>query len=89
MSPDPVPMTLLSPAETPEGTKHIWTTFSADQVDVNWKSPDVLFDFLDISVRLCGQVASRIVRLDAVAFLWKKKDTTCIHLPETHEMIKL
>ena len=84
----PRPHPLLSKAETPEGTKHIWTTFSEDQVDVNWKSPDVLFDFLDI---LLGYVSrgTRIVRLDAVAFLWKTKNTTCIHLPETHEMIKL
>lgn len=84
----PRPHDLLSPTETPEGTKHIWTTFSADQVDVNWESPDVLFDFLDILLDYVARGA-RIVRLDAVAFLWKKKDTSCIHLPETHEVIKL
>ena len=84
----PRPHPLLSPAETPEGTKHVWTTFSSDQVDVNWKSPDVLFDFLDVLLDYVAR-GSRIVRLDAVAFLWKKKDTTCIHLPETHEAIKL
>ena len=44
----PRPHSLLSETETLEGKKHIWTTFSEDQVDVNWKSPDVLFDFLDI-----------------------------------------
>lgn len=84
----PRPHPLLSPTETPRGTKHVWTTFSADQVDVNWESPDVLFDFLDILLDYVARGA-RIVRLDAVAFLWKKKDTTCIHLPETHEVIKL
>lgn len=84
----PRPHPLLSPAETPAGRKHIWTTFSADQVDVNWESPDVLFDFLDILLDYVAR-GSRIVRLDAVAFLWKKKDTFCIHLPETHEVIKL
>lgn len=84
----PRPHALLSPTETPEGVKNIWTTFSADQVDVNWESPDVLFDFLDILLDYVARGA-RIVRLDAVAFLWKKKDTTCIHLPETHEVIKL
>lgn len=84
----PRPHPLLSPAETPEGTKHVWTTFSADQVDVNWESPDVLFDFLDILLDYVAK-GSRIVRLDAVAFLWKTQGTTCIHLPETHEVIKL
>ncbi|WP_411847243.1 sugar phosphorylase [Roseibacillus persicicus] len=84
----PRPHDLLSPTETPEGLKHIWTTFSADQVDVNWESPDVLFDFLDILLDYVARGA-KIVRLDAVAFLWKKKGTNCIHLPETHEVIKL
>ena len=84
----PRPHDLLSPTETPDGVKHIWTTFSADQVDVNWECPDVLFDFLDILLDYVARGA-RIVRLDAVAFLWKKKDTPCIHLPETHEVIKL
>ena len=84
----PRPHDLLSPTETPEGTRHIWTTFSADQVDVNWECPNVLFDFLDILLDYVARGA-RIVRLDAVAFLWKAKGTPCIHLPETHEVIKL
>jgi sucrose phosphorylase len=84
----PRPYDLLSPTATPDGEKHIWTTFSADQVDVNWKCPDVLFDFLDIFLDYIAKGA-RTVRLDAVAFLWKTKDTDCIHLPETHEVIKL
>lgn len=79
---------LLSPTDTREGEKHVWTTFSADQVDVNWECPDVLFDFLDV---LLDYVARGVVilRLDAVAFLWKEKGTTCIHLQQTHEVIKL
>jgi len=31
----------------------------------------------------------RIARLDAVAFLWKELGTNCLHLPETHELVKL
>lgn len=84
----PRPHDLLSPTETSEGLRHIWTTFSADQVDLNWKSPDVLFDFVDILLDYVARGA-RIVRLDAVAFLWKTEGTSCIHLPETHEAIKL
>ena len=84
----PRPWPLLTKTDTSEGVKHVWTTFSADQVDLNFKSPDVLFEFLDI---LLSYVASgaRIIRLDAVAFLWKKLGTTCIHLTETHEVVKL
>lgn len=84
----PRPHDLLSPTETPDGERFIWTTFSADQVDVNWKSPDVLFDFLDILLDYVARGA-KTVRLDAVAFLWKTEGTNCIHLPETHEVIKL
>lgn len=84
----PRPWPLLTKTETSNGERHVWTTFSADQVDLNFRSPDVLFEFLDI---LLGYVASgaRIVRLDAVAFLWKELGTSCIHLYETHEVIKL
>lgn len=79
---------LLSPVETVGGTKHVWTTFSADQVDFNWRSPDVLFEFLDL---LLFQIANGagVIRLDAVAFLWKERGTTCLHLPQTHEVVKL
>ncbi len=79
---------LLTQTQTPSGTRHVWTTFSADQVDLNWSNPDVFFEFLDILLLYVSQ-GVRIMRLDAVAFLWKKIGTTCIHLPETHEVIKL
>ena len=84
----PRPWPLLTRTETSKGERHVWTTFSADQIDLNFKSPDVLFEFLDI---LLGYVASgaRIIRLDAVAFLWKELGSTCIHLHETHEVVKL
>lgn len=84
----PRPWPLLSPTETSRGERHVWTTFSEDQVDLNWKSPDVLFEFLDILLYYVSQGA-RIIRLDAVAFLWKKPGTSCLHLPETHEVVKL
>lgn len=79
---------LLTPTQTPSGERHVWTTFSADQVDLNWANSDVFFEFLDILLFYISQGA-RILRLDAVAFLWKKVGTGCIHLPETHEIIKL
>ena len=84
----PRPWPLLTPTETSRGIKHVWTTFSEDQVDLNWKSPDVLFEFLDILLYYISKGA-RIIRLDAVAFLWKTPGTNCIHLPETHEVVRL
>lgn len=79
---------LLTPAQTREGKTHVWTTFSADQVDLNWQNPDVLFEFLDILLQYIAN-GCRIVRLDAVAFLWKIPGTNCLHLKETHEIVKL
>ena len=79
---------LLTTFQTRGGERKVWTTFSADQVDLDWKTPDLLFEFLDIIMFYLSK-GCRILRLDAVAFLWKKIGTSCLHLPETHEMIKL
>jgi len=79
---------LLTPYQTRGGEKMVWTTFSADQVDLDWTCPDLLFEFLDI-ILFYLSMGCRILRLDAVAFLWKKMETNCLHLPETHEVIKL
>ena len=79
---------LLTPYETANGTKHVWTTFSADQVDLNFRNPDLLVEMLDIVLEYI-QKGSRIIRLDAIAFLWKQEGTTSLHLPETHEVVKL
>lgn len=79
---------LLTPYKTTAGTKHVWTTFSADQIDLNFSNPALLLEMMDI---LLGYIAkgARIIRLDAIAFLWKVVGTTCLHLPETHEVVKL
>ena len=79
---------LLTPTQTPSGERCIWTTFSADQIDLNFASQDVLFEFLDILL-LYLQNGARIIRLDAIAYLWKQIGTSCINLPETHELVKL
>ena len=84
----PRALPLLTPFATDRGEKHVWTTFSADQVDLNFAEPDVLLEMLDV---LLGYVrrGARIVRQDAIAYLWKRSGTTCIHLPETHAVVKL
>ncbi len=79
---------LLRKTETAQGARHVWCTFSHDQVDVNFQNPRVLLEYLGIIGRYLDEGAQWI-RLDAVAFLWKKPGTSCIHLPETHEVIKL
>lgn len=73
----------------PDGSPvEVWTTFGPDQVDVNVANPEVLLALTDI---LLGYVArgARAVRLDAIGFLWKASGTRCIHLPQTHAIIKL
>lgn len=79
---------LLREVETAKGTRHVWCTFSHDQVDFDFRNPQVLIEFLDI-MRFHIANGVRTFRLDAVAFLWKVVGTDCIHLPETHEIIRL
>lgn len=79
---------LLAPVETVNGTKHVWATFSADQVDVNFANPDVLVEYIKV-ILFYLEIGSRYLRLDAVGYLWKKLGTPCIHLAETHAIIRL
>ena len=79
---------LLRRVETAEGPAHVWCTFSHDQVDLDFRNPEVLLEFLAI-MRLHIDNGVRILRLDAVAFLWKVIGTPCIHLPETHAIVRL
>ena len=79
---------LLTPFETSRGIRHVWTTFSDDQIDLDYSNPDVLLEMLDI-LMLYVRHGARILRLDAIAYLWKKVGTSCVHLPETHLVVKL
>ncbi|HEY9888855.1 MAG TPA: alpha-amylase family glycosyl hydrolase [Candidatus Obscuribacterales bacterium] len=79
---------LLTPLATVHGTKHVWSTFSADQIDVDFSNPDVLLEYVKI-ILLYVQAGARYIRLDAVGYLWKKLGTRCIHLPETHNVVRL
>ena len=84
----PRDLPLLTPFETPHGTQYVWTTFSPDQIDLNFANPEVLLEILDLLLFYIRQGA-QIIRLDAIAFLWKQLGTTCIHLPQTHAVVKL
>ncbi len=84
----PRALPLLTRFDTPSGPKQVWTTFSADQVDLNYHDPDVLLEIIDTLLFYVGQGA-RFIRLDAIAYLWKEIGTACIHLPQTHRVVQL
>lgn len=69
------------------GPLKVWTTFSADQVDLNFKNPEVLLATLR-ALLLYIEKGARFIRLDAIAYLWKEIGTSCIHLPQTHRVIQ-
>ena len=79
---------LLQQVETKSGPRHVWCTFSHDQIDLDFRNPEVLLEFLRI-IRMHIENGVRIIRLDAVAFLWKEVGSPSIHLPQTHAIVKL
>lgn len=79
---------LVRPTETSDGIQQLWCTFSHDQIDLNFKNPDLLVEFLKI-IGIYLRHGARILRLDAIGYLWKESGTTCIHLPQTHELVRL
>ena len=79
---------LLTPFETAAGIQHVWTTFSADQVDLNVKNPEVLLKLTEVLLFYVARGA-QLIRLDAIGYLWKEIGTTSIHLPQTHRIIQL
>lgn len=80
---------LHHPFVRPDGTKAwAWTTFGEDQVDVDVRNPRTLLELTDVLLGYLARGASA-VRLDAIGFLWKESGTTCLHLPQTHAVIKV
>lgn len=80
---------LLHDYEDAQGNKrYIWTTFSRDQVDLNYANYKVLLAVLD-ALFYYIQKGATLIRLDAIAFIWKELGTECVHLPQTHELIQL
>jgi glucosylglycerate phosphorylase len=79
---------VLTPFQTARGQLYVWTTFSEDQIDLDYCNPLVLLEMVDVLLFYVAQGA-RIIRLDAIAYLWKTPGTDCIHLPQTHAIVKL
>ncbi|KQX55296.1 MULTISPECIES: sugar phosphorylase [unclassified Paenibacillus] len=84
----PRALPLLTKFQTPAGEKHIWTTFSDDQIDLNFASEKVLLEIVEILLMYAARGA-RYLRLDAIGFMWKKLGTTCMHLEETHAIVQV
>lgn len=79
---------LLREVETVNGTEYVWCTFSHDQIDLDFRNPQVLKQFVSI-LRHYLDEGVRIFRFDAVAFVWKIAGTSCLNLEETHEIVRL
>ena len=85
----PRALPLLTPFEKASGEDvHVWTTFSDDQIDINFRNPEVLLESIDILLMYAAN-GGRSIRLDAIGFIWKELPTSCIHLPQAHEIIQL
>ena len=79
---------LLTHVHTYQGIKRVWTTFSDDQIDLNFANPEVLCEFVHILFSYIAQGA-RFIRLDAIAFLWKELSTSSINLEQTHCVVRV
>jgi sucrose phosphorylase len=79
---------LVRAVDTASGVRHVWCTFSEDQLDLDYRNPDVFVDLLrTVDTLLANGV--RLLRLDAVAYVWKEPGTSSVHLPQTHDLVRL
>ncbi len=79
---------LFTRFETAAGEKYVWTTFSEDQIDLNLKNPEVLLKVFDAFLFYLTK-GVEVIRLDAIGYVWKEPHTSCVNLPQTHEIVKL
>lgn len=84
----PRALPLLTKFDTAKGEKQVWTTFSEDQIDLNFANPRVLIETMRILL-FYVEKGAQLIRLDAIAFLWKVPGTSSIHLEETHLLIQV
>jgi sucrose phosphorylase len=84
----PRALPLLTPFEGKRGKVNVWSTFSEDQIDINAANPKVLLKVLE-ALLVYAQNGARLIRLDAIAFLWKEIGTSCLHLENTHLIVKI
>ncbi|WP_415409051.1 alpha-amylase family glycosyl hydrolase [Synechococcus sp. A10-1-5-9] len=79
---------LFTKLQGPISMRQVWTTFGPDQVDVDWSHPEVLLGFTRLLARMVAY-GVRWIRLDAVGFVWKEPNTSCIHQPQAHQLVEI
>ena len=79
---------LFTTLATDRGPETVWTTFGPDQVDVNWREPEVLLGFTRLLDLFCSY-GVQWLRLDAVGFVWKQPFSDCIHQPQAHRLVEV
>ncbi|MEM9423145.1 MAG: alpha-amylase family glycosyl hydrolase, partial [Pseudomonadota bacterium] len=79
---------LITAIHTYGGIRHVWNTFSDDQIDLDFSNPDVLCEFIDILFFYIARGA-HLIRLDAVGYLWKRLGSSCLNLTEAHTVVRL
>ncbi len=79
---------ILTKFHTINGPRYVWTTFSEDQIDINFRNPEALLSVIE-GLLFYVRRGADILRLDAVTYIWAEPGTECVHLPETHEIVKL
>jgi glucosylglycerate phosphorylase len=84
----PRALPLLTAVATAAGEKWVWTTFSEDQIDLNFANPAVFLRIMEVLLFYVAQGAEWI-RLDAIAFMWKEIGSNSLHRPQTHRLIQL
>ncbi len=84
----PRPTDILTPFDTIDGKKYLWTTFSPHQIDLNFKNEKVLLRLIAILLMYVRRGAN-LFRLDAVPFLWHQLGTRSVHLKQTHIIVQL
>jgi len=84
----PRDLPLFTRFDTTLGPKYVWTTFSPDEIDLNYKNPQVLLEAVDTLLFYLTKGAE-IVRLDAIGYVWKEPHTSCVNLPQTHQIVRL
>lgn len=78
----------LTKFKTKNGEKFVWTTFGKDQIDLNYKNPEVLLEIIDVMLFYLSQ-GVEILRMDAIAYIWKELGTSCVNLKKAHFVVKL
>lgn len=79
---------ILTRFESLRGPRFVWTTFSPDQVDLNYRNPRVLVKIIEVLLSYVRHGAD-LLRLDAVTYLWDEPGTRSVHLEQTHTIVKL